>query len=309
MLAAGAIRSEVMSSRAIRQGETFSTRVCTRPTVCRIAASFALALCAACAQLPVQTKDSPCEGAPALGARAFQSRLLVLGEIHGTSEVPRIAKDLVCQAIAEKRSPVLLLLELDGSQSPALARYVASDGKQEERCAFLAHFEWARPGQDGRTTVAMFELIDFVRAMKRIGHPVEVAAFAAGTDQQYADNIARQLDQKPQAWAVAVVGNLHAAKQPLTYGGRNIVPAVSLLERYAPVSLNMVASGGTFWGIFDGTQGVHDLDDYRDVGFAPDMLRYGKLSFEPVIVGGLKYDGYFAIGPATASPPGAKLCR
>lgn len=285
----------------------------TNAAMRRLAAGAVLILCSACAQMPLKSTESPCASAPALNAKAFASRLLVLGEIHGTSELPRIAKDLVCQAVAATRTPVLVLLELDASQNAALARYTASDGTREERCALLTHFEWTRSAQDGRTTVAMFELIDFVRAMKRKGHPVEVAAFAGGTDQEYADNIARRLDQKPQAWALAVVGNLHAAKQPLTFGGRNIVPAVSLLDRYAPVSLDMVTSGGTHWARIGGKQGVqqgvHKLDDFRDGGFDPDTFRYGKLSFEPVTSGGLKYDGYFGIGPATASPPGAQLCR
>ncbi|MBI3148026.1 MAG: hypothetical protein HYZ17_05870 [Betaproteobacteria bacterium] len=106
-----------------------------------------------------------------------------------------------------------------------------------------------------------------------------------------------------------MAGNLHAAKQPLAHGGRNIVLAISLLDRYAPVFLNMVALGGTHWGIFGGKRGVHNLDDCRDGGFDPETLRYGKLSIEPSISGGLEYDGYFGIGPATATPPGVQLCR
>lgn len=112
-------------------------------------------------------------GAASLVSRERLNYLLV-GEYHGTVEMPRVAADLLCAAVQQKR-PVVLGLEFTAENQTALEAYVQSDGSAAARERVLAAPAWQQP--DGRNSLAVFELLDTARRLRAAGHTVSVVAF------------------------------------------------------------------------------------------------------------------------------------
>jgi len=64
------------------------------------------------------------------GGAGIRGKRLLLGEIHGTAEVPAFLGDLACRA-AGSRMPLVVLLEVPSQEEPTFAHYLASDGNCE----------------------------------------------------------------------------------------------------------------------------------------------------------------------------------
>jgi hypothetical protein len=86
---------------------------------------------------------TPIEGLDPLIA---PGKTLVLGEIHGTREVPAFVASAVCQAVYT--GPVVLGLEMPAQ--PQFDAYLASDGGPQAQQALLAAPFWTAAFQDGR---------------------------------------------------------------------------------------------------------------------------------------------------------------
>lgn len=64
--------------------------------------------------------------------QAGASQLVVLGELHGTREMPQLVQELV-QAYVAQGTPVHLGLELPATENARLATYLASNGDAAAR--------------------------------------------------------------------------------------------------------------------------------------------------------------------------------
>src|ERR1043165_2111250 len=82
---------------------------------------------------------------------------LLIGDLHGTREIPAFVGQLVTAAAA--RRPVVLGLEVPPGHATAIQAYVASDGGAARRREMLADAWWQAEYQDGRRSVAMGDLI------------------------------------------------------------------------------------------------------------------------------------------------------
>jgi len=110
---------------------------------------------------------SPCPqiaGAERLWAKP-ETQWVMVGEMHGTAEMPALFANLVCQA-AESGRPITVALEQDAEMQPAIDAFLTSDGGPAAHSAFLAAPMWNRKMQDGRASQAMLALYDRLRVMK-----------------------------------------------------------------------------------------------------------------------------------------------
>ena len=228
---------------------------------------------------------------------------VVVGEVHGSAEIPALFGDLVCAAHASGR-PVVVAVETAESEKAAVDRFIASDGGDAARQAFLGRPIWA--GKDGRSSSAYFELFERLRTLKASGDIAAVVATqptlrAAPKSQTESDAVmadrfraARAL--YPDALVLVLVGNFHAIKSALTFGQETIVPAVADLPPGETISLNVVTRG-VAWNCV----GASDCGPHAWQGAEPGTrairLGAGELS---------RYDGEIDVGaPLTASPPAA----
>jgi hypothetical protein len=241
-------------------------------------------------------------GAPIAGAEAVlqPGATVLLGELHGTREVPRFVAGLAC--LAARQGPTVLGLELP--ETPAFSEYLQSDGGPAARKALLASPFWADPYQDGRRSVAMLALLEQVRQWQRAGLPLELLLFDAAEappvtrDEAMATRVRARRAARPQATFVVLMGNLHARK---TQGAPWGDAAFRFLAGYLPApvtSLDVRSSGGTAWLCHSGKA----TDCGADLAATPPGAGEG-VRLAPSREGA--FDGTFDVGPFTASPPAA----
>lgn len=227
---------------------------------------------------------------------------LVIGEMHGTRELPAFTARVVETVAASQ--PIVLALEIARDAVPSLPAYLASDGGSAARAALLRDPFWLEPYTTGQSSVAMLELIDTARRLRANGARVEVACFDAGNaqprEQAMADNLLAVRRAHPDAVLIVLTGNLHARKRPLanrpgvewmaqrlgSAGGK----LVSITPRY-PTGSAWVCMGTTPADC--GPQQITGDGDRAERGVALEASADGA------------FDGRYSVGPITPSPPAA----
>jgi len=199
---------------------------------------------------------------------------VIIGEMHGTTETPELAAQIV--AAASTTRPVIVGLERTSDETTALEAYVAHPDQPATRATLLAGDSWSKGMTDGRSSEAMLRMITTLAELKAKGADTKVvtliripvdmpAAFAAAGgpqaygDQSMADVIRENLHTAAgNALFVAYMGNLHALPaldMKATHGGsvsdrvRDLHPLVLLPE-----------GKGQAWNCPSQGCGIHDLD-------------------------------------------------
>jgi hypothetical protein len=142
--------------------------------------------------------------------------VLLLGDWHGTVELPAFFAEAVCRAAAAGR-PVVAALELPGAEQAQVDRFLATGDDVAAARLLLASAFWTRDHQDGRSSRAMASALGRLRQLRRAGLPVEVflfdvepAALGADRDERMATRLAGLVLARPTAVVLALVGNFHA---------------------------------------------------------------------------------------------------
>lgn len=204
-----------------------------------------------------------------LQAAAGGHRLILLGEKHGTREIPDLVARLVAAYSAQE--PVLLALEMPASEQPALHRYLRSDGSAQARSRLLATPFWTIQGDqhDGRRSHDMVDLVESVRRLRAQGRDVSLMAYdvergpqrsANQRDQAMATRVRAAYAALPRGRLLVLGGNVHAmlARSPGAPAEMQ-VPMGHWLRDLSPWSVDIVARRGAFWGCRDGCRAI-DID-------------------------------------------------
>lgn len=180
-------------------------------------------------------------------------RLVLLGEMHGTREIPVLVGDLVAR-YAGNDEPLVLALEIDSREQPRIDRYLMSSGSDTDRRALLAGDHWQDPMHDGRDSEAMLALMERVRLLRAQHSELWILAFdrnGRGTrDARMAAALRDAVMHRPAARLLVLTGNIHAmvrAPKDLMLDGNPIEPPLSAgtqLSDLAPLSISITALGG-----------------------------------------------------------------
>ncbi len=244
---------------------------------------------AACPSLP---------GADRLLARTGLTWLF-LGETHGTAESPAAAADLAACAAAAGR-PVVFAIEQPWTNQPAIDTYLRSNGDAAAHALLLRAPMWRRDAADGRSSVAMLDLIERLRLLAR-SRPLRIVAFDTPVFEKYEPGLRdrlmgtdlRRVVPTPGGLVIVYVGSAHAAKGTVPAGPKPYRAAADYLPADRTVSLLMLGNGGQAWNCQERC-GVHASGNERDRKRGVDMLRAPDGS----------YDGLLELGMrTTASPP------
>lgn len=233
-------------------------------------------------------------------------RIVLVGELHGTTEVPRIVGELVC--IAAKRGAVVLAVEFPVEEQPRLTAFLESSAATPAALRDLVSSAfWSKSFQDGRTSVAMARLLARARELKRAGATIQIRAFAPsapnGDQGEYEKKMAQQLTEglsSTSAISIILAGNLHAQTTKGTDWDPDFTPAGYFLAKSRTVtSLLAVSPGGSAW-VCTGPE--HQC--------GPHSFEWpGKYSVKPGIEWSDErsgFDGLLHVGPIHASSPAAK---
>jgi erythromycin esterase-like protein len=190
-------------------------------------------------------------------SEAAGHRLILLGEMHGTQQIPKLVGALV-SAYAEQ-APVLLGLEVHHSEQAALRRYLASDGGPRARSALQARPFWNVKGvqHDGRRNYAALELIEQIRELRVQGKGVRILPYdnppnqmvdSQKRDKAMAVRLRHAFAALPRGRLLVVSGNVHAMlARPDDAPSEMQTPMGAYLRDLDPYSVNISASGGEYW--------------------------------------------------------------
>jgi uncharacterized protein (TIGR02246 family) len=225
--------------------------------------------------------------------------ILLVGEMHGTREMPAAVADLACMAV-EHKLPVTVALEIPPDDGEAIERYFISG----DRAALLAREHWRRAYQDGRSSQGMLALVDRLRRLRQSGARLRVIGFdargAAGQarDAVMADAFAAAWRAQPGDVTVGLVGNVHnrvtvgvpwdAAYKPMGW--------YLAQQKIALTSLRATWATGKAWSCDDAAAsscGPHDFAG-KGTGPAPTLT----LASKDATVHGTLY-----VGAISAAPP------
>lgn len=192
-------------------------------------------------------------------------RLLLLGEFHGTREIPRLVARLAADYAND--GPVLLGLEVDHREQAALDAYVRSDGAPAARATLARGRFWQR-ADDQHSALASHDVLELVEAVRRLraaGRDVAVLAYDVSTDAARPDRDWRDRAMAarvraayralPRGRLLMLTGNVHAMKQrPAYLPVQAARPAGTWLVDLDPFSVRLMARAGAFWGCMAGAR-------------------------------------------------------
>ncbi|HZG33636.1 MAG TPA: hypothetical protein VEZ59_10210 [Sphingopyxis sp.] len=178
---------------------------------------------------------------------------VIMGEAHGTAELPAAFADLVC-AYAGTGKPVSVGLELMPAEQGALEAYLASNGDPAAKTALLASPAWAI--RDGRASQAIFDLIEKLRRLRRahpalsvvaFDHPSEKPGTSAAREKGMADLLLAAKQARPDAPLLALTGIGHAGKSEWTSLGPPFPAMSQFLPADRTVAVAFHVAGGEVW--------------------------------------------------------------
>lgn len=289
----------MMLAACARQNRTFSSAGST----------------AAIAQPAAPSPDSKAHTAAAraleLLDKAIGNRTLVLlGEIHGTQEIPALVGELV-ELEARGGKQMILALEVTTREQAIVDRYLMSSGSKADRVALLAGAHWQDAMHDGRDSEAMFVLIEHVRNLRERGGNIAITLFDPGGDarrnQQMAENLRAIARHSPQATLLVLTGNVHAMTSAPPWAmfdrGKRIEPPMTAgryLSDLHPLSINIDAASGDMWVCMDGECGAHPV--FAHGAGSLTTLEYSKPAESA-------WDATLTLPRFTASPPAIRTAH
>ncbi|MES2318847.1 MAG: calcium-binding protein [Pseudomonadota bacterium] len=212
---------------------------------------------AATAPAQAAQKDTVAE----LISKAGNSKLIFVGEMHGTREVPALVADLA-QRLAEPGAPGLVVaLEYPQTDAAQLKAYFDGDGSAVAKKQLLDSPFWSRAAQDGRSSHAMLALIESVRMQARSGRKIQLAAFdmnasqeksGVSRDQSMAENLRAIIEANPSARVIALTGNYHARQADGAPWNPKHRFMAGYMKDLKPYSINVEALRGSYWACSSG---------------------------------------------------------
>lgn len=286
----------------------------------RIALLLPLAFATACATTtspaaPPTPKPLACREIEGLAPLLAPGRVLLLGDMHGTAEIPAFAGNAVCLVLKEGR-PVTLALEIPRSNQERVDAFLVSEGTAADRKAVIDSPFWADAYQDGRRSEAMLALLDEARRLRRQGRPIRVALVdwdrsygGQERDRAMGEALATAARQARAEGGVLIsmAGNAHSRITRGTPWESDYDPAGFVMVREAPdlsvTALEVAYAEGTAWTCTTNEVASCGVRPLRGRGDAQG----GRIVLHPEVKNG--HHGVFHIGPPTASPPAVRADR
>ncbi|MCB0391977.1 MAG: hypothetical protein KDD58_11845 [Bdellovibrionales bacterium] len=135
-------------------------------------------------------------------------KVIAVGEHHGTNEIPELVANMAL-ALA-KTDQVVLALEIEQANQKGLNKYMETG--DESLLEYLSHF--AREYQDGRSSIAMVELLKKVRLEKNISilaFDPDFSLDSQNRETKMAEKLLAEIQKKPNHRFLILSGNIHSS--------------------------------------------------------------------------------------------------
>ncbi|QSQ20243.1 hypothetical protein JY651_33965 [Pyxidicoccus parkwayensis] len=246
-------------------------------------------------------------GLPIIGLakQAKKGAVLLLGEMHGTQEVPRFLAQTVCQALVAG-VPVTVGLELPLESQTRVDTFLDSAGTEEDWLKLMDAPFWRSPYPDGRSSEAVANMLEQLRQLRSRGLDVEAFVFdhpkTQGQEREkaLAATVRHQVESAKDRFYVVLSGNIHARTRQGLPWDKKYQPMGYLLKDALDdvTALDMAYNSGSAW--------ICAVDNKLDCGIRTAKGKDNGDRFFMYQWGGTNdsgYDGVFYVGPVNASAP------
>ncbi|MFP2958616.1 hypothetical protein ACLEPN_12395 [Myxococcus sp. 1LA] len=245
-----------------------------------------------------------------LGKQVKPGAVLLLGEMHGTQEVPRFVAQAACQA-AVAGMPVTVGLELPLESQTRVAAFLERGGTEDDWLKLMEAPFWRSPYPDGRSSEAVANMLEQLRQLRYRGLNVDIFVFdhpktqGQGREDAMAATVRHQVESGPKRFHVILSGNIHTRTKKGLPWDKSFKPMGLLLkdELDSVVSLDMAYNSGSAWICAVDSQGVKDK---LDCGIRETKGRDNGDRFFVHTWDGTNDDGYhgvFYVGAVNAAAP------
>jgi hypothetical protein len=267
----------------------------------------ALALALVGTASPVWAEDASCRSIPGVEPLLQAGKVILIGEQHGTAEIPAFVLDLACQAV-ESDVPIQVGVELPESERERVQAFLASNGDIDARRALTSGGRWEADYQYGLTSEAMLGLFEGLCALARQGHDLRIVLFdqpggggSEARDRRMAEYLAGVVNESTDALFVVLTGNIHSRVSPGTRWNPEYEPMGYLLSKAISsdriVALDVAHGGGTAWVCLG--SGVADCGEQKLRKRGPEGAGI-TLDGSPEETG---HHGWYHVETINASPP------
>jgi len=240
-----------------------------------------------------------------LGKQVKKGAVLLLGELHGTQEVPRFVAQAACQAMVAG-TPVTVGLELPLENQTRVDAFLESAGTEEDWLKLMEAPFWRSPYPDGRSSEAVANMLEQLRQLRSRGLDVEAFVFdhpkGQGQEREnaMAATVKHQVESAPNRFYVVLSGNIHARTKKGLPWDKKYQPMGYLLEDALEdvVALDMAYDSGSAW--------ICAVDNTLDCGIRTAKGKDNGDRFFMHRWDGTNdagYHGVFYVGPVNASAP------
>ncbi len=251
-------------------------------------------------------------GLPIIGLakQVRQGGVLLLGEMHGTQEVPRFVAQMACQSAAGGM-PVTVGLELPLENQERVDRFLESQGTEDDWLKLMEAPFWRSPYPDGRGSEAMANMLEHLRQLRASGLDVEAFVFdhpkaqGQARENAMAATVRHQVESDDRRFYVVLSGNIHArTRQGLPWDSK-YRPMGLLLEDEldSVVALDLAYDSGSAWICAVDNKAAKDR---LECGVRETKGKNNGDRFFVHTWGGSNGEGYhgvYYVGPVSASAP------
>ncbi|RKG60676.1 hypothetical protein D7X30_07040 [Corallococcus sp. AB011P] len=234
--------------------------------------------------------------------------VMLLGELHGTQEVPRFIAQAVCQLVTSGM-PVTVGLELPVENEDRITAFLQSQGGDVDWLKLMEAPFWRSPYPDGRGSEAVANMLEQLRHLRAQG--LDVAVFVYDhpklSGQQREDALTKtvlaQVKAKPERFHLVVSGNIHPRTEKGLPWDKQYKPMGHLLKAQLEdvTALDMAYDSGTAW-ICAANQQSSKLDcGVKEAKGKDNGDRFFMHTWSSANAEG--YHGVFYVGHVTASEP------
>jgi hypothetical protein len=258
----------------------------------------------------VVTKEAHIEcGVPilGLGKLARPGNVVLLGELHGTQQVPHFVAQSACQ-VAVHGIAVTVGLEVPVTNQERLESFLASAGTEHDWAKLMESPFWRSPYPDGRNSEGVVYLIEALRKLRNQGLDVSLFAYdqpaleGDAREEAMAKRVLEVAGRSPNRTLLVVSGNLHPRQVKGLPWNPDYRPMGLRVADQRPnvFSLDIAYDNGTAWIC------AVDKDQKLDCGVKPAKGRdNGERYFVQLFSGrnDQGYHGIFYVGAVSASLP------
>ncbi|NNC14522.1 hypothetical protein HJC22_02090 [Corallococcus exiguus] len=234
--------------------------------------------------------------------------VMLLGELHGTQEVPRFIAQSVCQLVTSGM-PVTVGLELPVENEDRITTFLQSQGGDVDWLKLMEAPFWRSPYPDGRGSEAVANMLEQLRHLRAQG--LDVAVFVYDhpklSGQQREDALTKtvlaQVKAKPERFHLVTSGNIHPRTAKGLPWDKQYQPMGYLLKDQVEdvTALDMAYDSGTAW-ICAANKQTSKLDcGVKEAKGKDNGDRFFMHTWSSANNDG--YHGVFYVGHVTASEP------